>query len=72
MAIESNYVTAVQHSEDTSTAIEVFDQPVSIAASDVPLIPGRIVGYYNSSTDRIQLYVADANGLRYIPVKLNT
>lgn len=71
MAIESNYITAIQHSEDTSTAIEIFDEPVSITTSIDPLIPGRIVGYYNSSTDRIQLYVADANGLRYIPVKLN-
>jgi hypothetical protein len=70
MAIETNYISAVSHSEDTSTAIEIFDTPPLSQASSVGLIPNRLVGYYNSQNDRIQLYVVDPTGLRYIPVKL--
>jgi hypothetical protein len=70
MAIETNYISAIPHSQDTSTAIEIFDTPPLSQASSVGLIPNKLIGYYNSQNDRIQLYVADQNGLRYIPVKL--
>lgn len=70
MGVELNYITAVNHSQDTSTAIEIFNSPPPSQALPVAVDPGRIVGYYNQATDSIQLYVADANGLRYVPVKL--
>lgn len=70
MEITSNYITAIDHSQDTSTAIEILNTPPSGAALLPAVNPGRIVGYYNSVTDSIQLYVADGNGLRYVPVKL--
>jgi len=70
MAIESNYITAVQHSEDTSTAIEIVSTPPNLTTLSANVDPGRLLGYYNSSTDSIQLYVADGNGLRWIPVQV--
>ena len=70
MGVEKNYITAINHSQDTSTAIEIFDSPPPSQALSNQVDPGRIVGYYNQVTDSVQLYVADANGLRYVPVKL--
>lgn len=70
MSLTSNYVTAIEHSQDTSTAIEIVNTQPSTAALLPTVNPGKIIGYYNSTTDSIQLYVADGNGLRYVPVKL--
>jgi hypothetical protein len=70
MAIEQNYVTAIQHSQDTSTAIEVVSVAPDLTTLSANVNPGRLLGYYNSSTDSVQLYVADANGLRWVPVQV--
>jgi len=71
MAIESPSVTAIEHSSDTSTAIEVVSTRPALGLLDIPTNPGRLLGYYNASSDVVELYVADQNGRRWIPVLFN-
>jgi len=68
MAINNPEISSINHADDLSTAIEVVDERPSNITLEVAVNPGRLIGYYNAGNDAIELYVADQNGLRWIPV----
>jgi len=71
MAINNPEITAIDHGEDLSTAIDILTSRPSISVLAVAVNPGRLIGYYNAGNDAVELYVADQNGLRWIPVSNN-
>lgn len=70
MALDRTTISAIPHSQDTSTAIDVVIERPSTALFSEAIDPGRLLGYYNTTTGQIELYISDHNGLRWLPVAL--
>lgn len=69
MAIERSFVGTTPLNEATDVAIQLLSAPPSTTGTiDPPVTPNVLVGYYNGTTDRVELYVTNAAGNRYLRV----
>ena len=63
MAINPAAFSATSISEAGRAVIEILGQPPKVNVQlDPPENPGRVVGYYNTTTDKVELYVASGGG----------
>ena len=69
MAIERSLIGTTPLNEATDVAIQLLSAPPSTFGTiDPPVAPNVLVGYYNGSTDRVELYITNAAGNRYLRV----
>ncbi len=70
MAINRSSLGARSVTENTDATIEILVQrpPGPSEVLDVALPPGKLYAYYNAATDKVNLYVVSASGLRFLPV----
>ncbi len=69
MAINRAVITATPISQNTQITIEMLlAQPVLGVALDVAVSPNTMYGWYNPTIDKVELYISDINGLRWLRV----
>ena len=70
MAINrSSLTTSSIVTDNLDVVIEMLVQrPSTNKLLDPPVQPNRLVGYYNSGTNRVELYLSDAYGTRWSKV----
>jgi len=69
MAINRSFVGTQDISTVTNATIEIVDvRPDTNALLDPLETPNRLVGYYSSDIDGVELYVVDRSGLRWLRV----
>lgn len=70
MAINGSAIkTVLAESADAKLVIEMLTtQPQAGSTFSPPRPPGQLVGFYNGSTDSVELYVVSASGLRFFRV----
>lgn len=71
MSLDYTTISTSFHAQDLSTAIEITAVPPPTTLLSVATNPGRLLGYLNPATGKIELYMADQNGLRWLPVTFN-
>ena len=69
MAINRVSLTSSSITENTDSIIEIrTTRPDPNGFIDPPDVPGRIIGYYNGSTDRVELYIVAPSGTSLLRV----
>jgi uncharacterized FlgJ-related protein len=69
MTINRTQLGATSITENFDVAIEFLAQrPVTNQYQTTPDTPNKLVGYYDSVTDYVELYVVDKSGYRYLRV----
>jgi hypothetical protein len=69
MAINRSFVSTQDVSTVTNTTIEIVAvRPSLDILNDPPETPNRMVGYHDSVSDSVELYVVDRSGLRWLRV----
>lgn len=69
MAINRAFVGSQDISTVTNATIELVDvRPDVNSILSTPETPNRLVGYYNSALQGVELYVVDRSGLRWIKI----
>ena len=69
MAINRSSLSSQSLKQNTDVTLELLvTRPVENVYLDTPVTPNRMVGYYNYSLNRVELFVTDATGYRYIKV----
>lgn len=69
MPINPSQLSAQPIEQNQDVAIEILtDRPTSGAYLTTPVTPNKLVGYYDSLTDYVELYVVDNTGYRYLKI----
>lgn len=69
MGINRTSISSVEIRDNTDTAIRVTNtKPDTGEYLDTPVQPNMLIGYYNTSTNLVELYVTSRNGYRYYKV----
>ena len=69
MTINRAFVSSQDISTVTNATIEILDvRPDTSTVLTVPETPNRLVGYYDSTLQGVELYVVDRSGLRWIRI----
>lgn len=69
MAINPTQLSSTPITENFDVAIEFLaSRPSTTAYQSTPDTPNKLVGYYDSVTDYVELYVVDKTGYRYLRV----
>lgn len=69
MPIEPAAFASVSLSSAGRAVIEILNQPPNTTSQiNPPETPGKLVGYYNPTTDKVQLYIASSAGVFWIRV----
>ena len=71
MSLQYTTVSATPHSQDLSTAIEVVTTRPTSTMLTTAVDPGILLGYFNSSTGQVELFISDQNGRRWLPITFN-
>ena len=54
---------------DTDVVIEMLNnKPISTRYYDIATTPNKLCGYYNPETEKVELFVTDYTGRRYLKV----
>lgn len=73
MAINRSSISTQSITENNDIAINMLTFPpdrTSIETYlDPPVTPNILHGFYNDATGEVQLYVTDAQGRRYVPIR---
>ena len=66
MAINRVSFASESVTTNTDSVIEVrYSEPPLGTTLTVPETPGKLIGYYDSLSDTVKLYIVSSNGLRY-------
>ena len=69
MAINRVSFSAEPLTQNTSVTLELLRvRPSESEYLDTPVAPNRMVGYFNNSIGRVELFITDPSGRRYIKV----
>lgn len=69
MAINPSQLGTQPVEQNYDVAIEMLLSRPSVGTyQPTPDVPNRLVGYYDSQTDRVELYIVDNSGYRYLKV----
>lgn len=69
MAINRSFIATQDISTVTNAVIEIVPvRPDTTTTLNPAGTPRRLVGYYSSESDSVELYVVDESGLRWIRV----
>lgn len=69
MPINPNQLGAAPIEENYDSAIEfLLQRPSTSQYQTTPDTPNKLVAYYDSVTDYVELYVVDKSGYRYLRV----
>ena len=69
MAINRSFVSTQDISTVTNTTIELVGTRPNLDVLNDPVeTPNRMVGYHDSVSDSVELYVVDRSGLRWLRV----
>lgn len=69
MAINPAAFSSVSISEAGRAIIQILNNPPNTTQiNDPPATPGQVIGYYNSTTDKVELYIASGGGSYWIRV----
>lgn len=69
MAIERSLIGTTPLNQATDVAIQmVSSRPSTSTTIDPPVTPNVLLGYYDGFADRVELYVTNAAGNRYLRV----
>lgn len=69
MAISRSFVSTQDISTVTNTTIELVAVRPNLDVFNDPVeTPNRMVGYHDSISDSVELYVVDRSGLRWLRV----
>ena len=69
MAINPASISTVDYSQSYAGQITILrGEPDPVATISPPLLPLQLVGYWDSVTDTVKLYVADETGERLVRV----
>lgn len=69
MAINPSQLGTTPVEQNYDVAIEMLQQrPSAGTYQQTQDTPNKIVGYYDSQTDRVELYIVDNTGYRYLKV----
>ena len=70
MAINRVSFSAESIKENTDITIELLEaRPVDGEFLDTPVTPNRMVGFYNSVANQVELFISDPSGYRYLKVR---
>lgn len=74
MAINRSSITTQSITENNDIAINLLALPPDTGSLeglylDPPVTPNILHGFYNVATGTVQLFVTDAQGRRYLPVR---
>lgn len=69
MPINNSNIAAQSIRQNHDIAIRMLPTAPTGEYLDVEQIPNTLCGFYNAALDRVQLYVIDATGRRYVRVK---
>lgn len=69
MSINPAQFSAQPIEENYDVTIEILpERPDTLEYLETPVVPNRIVGFYNPLTDRVDLYITDGIGRRYLKI----
>ena len=69
MAINGNVITSLAVTENTALVIEMLSTRPELGGTFTPARPaGQLCGYYDASTDSVELYVVNASGIRFLRI----
>lgn len=69
MAINRTSISSQDIRDNHDVAIRlVFDRPDTSAYLETPLVPNTLVGYFDTFTDTVYLYMVDPTGRRYVSI----
>ena len=69
MAINRSSISAQSIRENTDLTIEILNElPNTSAYLDTPVTPNVLFGFYNHILDKVQLYVSDPTGRRFLKI----
>jgi hypothetical protein len=69
MTINSPGITSVDVTQNYTLAMEIVTvRPSLTEVFSVPQLPGKLVGFYNGSTNLVELYTVNSAGLRYLKI----
>lgn len=69
MAINRSFIGTTPLNEATDVAIQMLStRPDTNVVLDPVITPNILVGFYNGSTDRVELYIVNSAGNRYLRV----
>ena len=69
MAINPSQLGAQDVSTNFDVTIELLtSRPDAGAYMTTPDIPNRLVGYYDAINDRVELYIVDGTGYRFLRI----
>lgn len=67
--IDNAAIVATPYEENTEVTITMLQtRPNPALLSPVKMQPNLLSGYYNASTDLVELYMIDSTGYRYLRV----
>lgn len=69
MSINSTSISTVDYSQSFAGQITILrEEPDTSESLATPLLPLQLVGYWDSVTDSVKLYIANEQGTRLIRV----
>ena len=69
MAINGNYLASQSVKTNTTIVIEMLSSRPVLGAVFTPARPaGQLCGYYDAVSGRVELYVVNASGIRFLRV----
>lgn len=69
MAINRPVITATPISQNTQITIEMLLARPELGTNlDVAVSPNTLYGWYNATVDKVELYISDINGLRWLRI----
>lgn len=70
MSLQHTSISAIPHSQDYSTAIEVMPNLPPTTYLTNAESPGRLIGYYDGQSGSVLLYIAGPTGRRWLPISM--
>ena len=69
MAINSPGIGTEDVAQSYQLPIELATtRPSTTEVLTTSKVPGQLVGFYNGSTDSVDLYIVDVSGIRYLKI----
>lgn len=69
MTISGASIVATPYEENTEATVNMLQTRPNLALiSTTKMQPNLLSGYYNASTDAVELYMVDSTGYRYLRI----
>lgn len=69
MAINGNLITSKAVEDNNTIVLEMLSTRPAINSAFAPARkPGQLCGYYDATTQKVELYMVNASGIRFVKV----